>query len=62
MTRKQQTWKVYGKFKSSSHPTRRYTVLVSRATGEAWCECPGYYYRGRCKHTARVYERSTSRG
>lgn len=41
-------WNVY----SSTSKTTQYTVLTD---GEMWsCTCPGYFYRGYCKHITSV--------
>ena len=40
-------------FPSSSNPKQSYTVTFGRA-GHLQCNCPGFEYRGECKHVREV--------
>ena len=40
-------------FPSSSNPKQSYTVTFGRA-GHLQCTCPGFEYRGECKHVREV--------
>ena len=40
-------------FSSSSNPSKKYETRVDD-DGHVTCTCPGYTYRGKCKHTAYV--------
>ncbi len=31
-----------------------YFVTLDLRSGKAWCTCPGYYFRGYCKHIIAV--------
>ena len=40
-------------FPSSSDPEKRYQVTYGR-TGHLECSCPGFNYRGECKHVREI--------
>ena len=43
-----------GEARVQSPEGKEYVVSLSGATFPAGCSCPGYFYRGRCKHQASV--------
>lgn len=43
----------------SSHSDEMYTVLTD---GEKWsCTCPGYFYKGLCKHIKLIKQQEESK-
>jgi hypothetical protein len=40
--------------KSSTDPNMIYEIFRNEGTGEVVCSCPGFTYRGHCKHSDSV--------
>ena len=41
---------------SASVPGRAYLVEINLDTRRGMCECPGYLFRGRCRHVSEMLE------
>jgi hypothetical protein len=49
--------KVIAKYHSKSKPGEVHTVTLSKLTGYVFCSCPGFHYRGECRHKEDQIER-----